>query len=94
VTLFNESRLVFRGLSSYLQRFGGIVAVKRTQLTKEQADWLTKLLQSRPKRGFVDDCTMPGEVADVLVQKGLVRWWRRGAMEITLDGILAVTRRA
>ena len=40
-----------------------------------------------------DGITVPDEVRDVLAEKGLVRRWRNGAVEITLDGILEVTRR-
>jgi len=32
-------------------------------------------------------------VTELLAEKGLVRRWRNGAVEITLDGILEVTRR-
>jgi hypothetical protein len=61
-------------------------------LTDEQAHWLTRLLQRRPKRGLLDRFSIPCDVQNVLVKKGLV-YWRRRALEITLDGIAAIARR-
>lgn len=63
------------------------------QLSDEQAHWLKRILESRPKRVLFDQLTIPDAVQDVLVEKGLVRRWRNGAVEITLDGIREVTRR-
>jgi len=40
-----------------------------------------------------DGFAVPDDVRDALAEKGLVRRWRNGAVEITLDGILEVTRR-
>jgi hypothetical protein len=63
------------------------------ELSDEQADWLKKILESRPKRVLFDQLSIPDEVQDALVERGLVRRWRNGAVEITLDGIREVTRR-
>jgi hypothetical protein len=63
------------------------------RLSDEQAHWLKRILESRPKRVLFDQLTIPDAVQDVLVEKGLVRRWRNGAVEITLDGIREVTRR-
>lgn len=62
-------------------------------LSDEQAHWLKRILETRPKRVLFDQLTIPDAVQDVLVEKGLVRRWRNGAVEITLDGIREVTRR-
>jgi hypothetical protein len=63
------------------------------QLSEEQIDWLKRILESHPRRTVFDRFTVPDDVRDVLAEKGLVRRWRNGAVEITLDGILEVTRR-
>jgi len=62
-------------------------------LSDEQADWLKRILESQPRRTLFDRFAIPDDVRDVLAEKGLVRRWRNGAVEITLDGILEVTRR-
>ena len=62
-------------------------------LTDEQAHWLRRVLQSRPRSVLFDRFTIPDEVKDSLVEKGLLRLWRNGAVEITLDGIRAITIR-
>jgi hypothetical protein len=61
-------------------------------LTDEQARWLAKLLLSRPRNGEVDNLSMPDDVHDVLAAKGFLQW-KKGAMEITLDGIKEVASR-
>jgi len=61
-------------------------------LTDEQAHWLARVLQTRPKRGLLEQFTVPFEVQNALVEKGLLKW-RRSVLEITLDGIRAVARR-
>jgi len=63
------------------------------ELSDEQADWLKRILESHPRRTMFDGFAVPDDVRDVLAEKGLVRRWRNGAVEITLDGILEVTRR-
>ena len=63
------------------------------ELSDEQANWLKRILESHPRRNMFDGFTVPDDVRDVLAEKGLVRRWRNGAVEITLDGILEVTRR-
>jgi len=63
------------------------------ELSDEQADWLKRILESHPRRTMFDGFAVPGDVRDALAEKGLVRRWRNGAVEITLDGILEVTRR-
>jgi len=62
-------------------------------LTDEQAHWLRRVLQSRPRSVLFDRFTIPDEVKDALVEQGLLRLWRNGAVEITLDGIRAITQR-
>jgi hypothetical protein len=61
-------------------------------LTDEQAFWLTRLLRSRPRSGVIDQFTIPDSVHDVLLEKGLLQW-KRGRMEITLDGIREIAHR-
>jgi hypothetical protein len=61
-------------------------------LTDEQARWLAKLLLARPRRGEPDSLVMPDDVHDVLAAKGFLQW-KKGAMEITLDGIKEVASR-
>jgi hypothetical protein len=63
-------------------------------LAEEHVYWLKKLLKRRPRGGYLfDQLRMPDAILDTLVEKGLVRWWRAGAMEITLDGIREVAKR-
>jgi len=62
-------------------------------LTDEQAHWLRRVLQSRPRSVLFDRFTIPEEVKEALVEKGLLRLWRNGAVEITLDGIREMTQR-
>lgn len=62
-----------------------------SDLTEEQAYWLRRVLESRPKHGVLDTFTIPHEVYHVLIGKGLIRWHHR-AVEITLDGIRAIAR--
>jgi hypothetical protein len=61
-------------------------------LTDHEAHWLMRLLQRRPRNGLLDEFTMPDPVHHALVEKGLMHW-RRGKMEITLDGIRVIGRR-
>jgi hypothetical protein len=61
-------------------------------LTDDEARWLMRLLHSRPKNGQLDQFAMPDPVHNALVEKGLMHW-RRGKMEITLDGIREIGRR-
>ena len=62
-------------------------------LTDEQALWLQRIYQSRENSSLFDHLVVPNDVQDVLVQKGLVRRWRNGSVEITLGGIREVARR-
>ena len=61
-------------------------------LSDEQSYWLKRVLRSRPKVGLLDRFTIPEDVQDVLLEKGLVRLWRNGAVEITLVGICQILR--
>jgi len=61
-------------------------------LTDEQAHWLAKLLVTRPRSGEPDHFIIPDDVHDVLAAKGFIQW-KKGAMEITLDGIKEVASR-
>ena len=60
-------------------------------LTEEQAHWLRRVLQKRPKRGELDVFTIPDDVHNALIEKGLIRWVR-GKVEISLEGIRAISR--
>ena len=60
-------------------------------LTDEQARWLRRVLETRPKRGGLDVFTIPDDVHDALVEKGFIRWVR-GQVEISLEGIRAISR--
>jgi len=60
-------------------------------LSEQEAFWLMRLLRSRPRHGLLDQFTIPDEVHDSLVEKGLIQW-RRRQVEITLDGIRAIGR--
>jgi len=70
-----------------------VQALSTQELSEEQADWLRRILESQPRRTLFDRFAIPDDVRDALAEKGLVRRWRNGAVEITLDGILEVTRR-
>ena len=61
-------------------------------VTDEQARWLRALLESRPKKPASGPFRMPDEVHRALFEKGLVQW-KRGGMEITLEGIHLIARR-
>lgn len=61
------------------------------ELTREQAYWLARVLATRPKDGPLDSFTIPDAVHDRLVAGGFI-YWRRGALEITLDGICEIAR--
>lgn len=63
------------------------------QLTNEQARCLQKILQSRADPTVLEQFAVPDELLDVLVDKGLVRRWRDGSVEITLGGMREVARR-
>lgn len=69
---------------------GWIVADFR-DLTEEQARWLRRVLQVRPKRGGLDVFTIPDEIHEALMKKGFIRWVH-GQVEISLEGIRAISR--
>ena len=60
-------------------------------LTEEQAHWLRRVLQTRPKRGGLDVFTIPDNVHDALIGKGFIRRIH-GHVEISLEGIRAISR--
>jgi len=60
-------------------------------VTEDQAIWL-RVLESREYEGLSDRIEMPDEILDALVEKGLVRRWRDGAIAITLGGIREVAQ--
>jgi hypothetical protein len=62
-------------------------------LTDDQARWLKTILESRPNKSLFDRLPIPEDVRDVLVEKGLVRHWRNGDVEITLAGMVEVAHR-
>lgn len=61
-------------------------------LSDDQAHWLQRVLESRPKKGFLDEFEIPHDVYNALVAKGLI-WLPHGVVEITPDGIRALARR-
>jgi len=60
-------------------------------VTEDQAIWL-RVLESREYEGLSDRIEIPDEIIDALVEKGLVRRWRDGAIAITLGGIREVAQ--
>ena len=60
-------------------------------LTEEQAHWLRRVLQTRPKRGGLDVFTIPEKVHEALIGKGFIRRIH-GQVEISLEGIRAISR--
>lgn len=60
-------------------------------VTEDQATWL-RILESREYEGLSDRIAIPDDVVDALVEKGLVRRWRDGAIAITLGGIREVAQ--
>ncbi|HSC11195.1 MAG TPA: hypothetical protein VLC97_09500 [Rhodanobacteraceae bacterium] len=60
-------------------------------VTEDQATWL-RVLESREYEGLSDRIEIPDEIIDALVEKGLVRRWRDGAIAITLGGIREVAQ--
>ncbi len=60
-------------------------------VTEDQATWL-RILESREYEGLSDPIEIPDEILDSLVEKGLVRRWRDGAIAITLGGIREVAQ--
>ena len=60
-------------------------------VTEDQAIWL-RVLESREYEGLSDRIEIPDEILDALVEKGLVRRWRDGAIAITLGGIREVAQ--
>ena len=61
-------------------------------VTEDQAEWL-RILETREYEGLSDRIEIPDEVVEALVEKGLVRRWRDGAIAITLGGIKEVAQR-
>jgi hypothetical protein len=60
-------------------------------VTEDEATWL-RILESRQYEGSSDRITIPDDVLDALLEKGLVRRWRDGAVAITLGGIKEVAQ--
>jgi hypothetical protein len=60
-------------------------------VTEDQAVWL-RILETREYEGSSDRIEIPDEVVNALVEKGLVRRWRDGAIAITLGGIKEVAQ--
>jgi hypothetical protein len=83
-----------RGIPAMIDRHlqGDGAVMDPHDLTDEQAHWLARVLQTRPKRGLLEQFTVPFDVQNALVEKGFLKW-RRSALEITLEGIRAVARR-
>ena len=68
------------------------VAYVTALLNDEQAHWLRRVLETRPKKNhLLDRFTIPPEIQKALAQNGLIRW-RRDLIEITLDGIREIAR--
>lgn len=60
-------------------------------VTEDEARWL-RILETRQYERLSDPITVPEEVLDSLVAKGLARRWRDGGVEITLGGIREVAQ--
>ena len=60
-------------------------------ITEDQAHWL-RILENIQYEGLSDRITIPDDVVDVLVDKGLVHRWRDGTVAITLGGIREVAQ--
>jgi hypothetical protein len=71
---------------------GGFRMTDAHDLSDEEAFWLMRLLRSRPRHGPLIQLTIPAEVHNALLDRGLIQW-RRRQVEITLDGIRAIGRR-
>lgn len=56
------------------------------ELTEEQAYWLRRVLDRRPRDGLLDTFVIPDTIHDELIARQLIHW-RRGLVEITLEGI-------
>ena len=63
----------------------------RSELDDEQAYWLRRVLETRPRIGAREMVNIPDPVHDTLVDKGFIRR-REELVEITLDGINAIAR--
>ena len=59
-------------------------------LTEEQARWLGRIIEAKPKEGPM--IVVPDDVHDALTEKGLVQW-RHGLLEATAEGIRQWVRR-
>lgn len=70
------------------QDLRGLTMQNLDYLTGAQAVWL-RILESCGYEGLPDGITIPDDELDALVEKGLVRRLRDGAIEITLGGIRA-----
>jgi len=71
--------------------YGGLTMQYPQFVTEDQASWL-RILESRQYEGLSDPITVPDDVLDALVAKGLVRRWRDGDIAITLAGIREVAQ--
>ena len=60
-------------------------------VTEDQAAWL-RILERREYEGLNDCIVIPEDVLEALVEKGLVRRCRDGAIAITLGGIREVAQ--
>jgi len=60
-------------------------------VTEDEAAWL-RILEKREYEGLSDRITIPDDVLNALLEKGLVRRWRDGAVAITLGGIREVAQ--
>lgn len=62
-----------------------------SELNDEQAYWLRRVLETRPRLGLRELVAIPETVHDMLVDKGFIRR-RQEIVEITLEGINAIAR--
>lgn len=63
----------------------------RSELDDEQAYWLRRVLETRPRLGPRELVAIPETVHGTLVDKGFIRQ-RQEMVEITLEGINAIAR--
>ena len=73
------------------QNLWGLTMQDLHYVTEDQAVWL-RALESRQYEGVSDRITIPDDVLEALVEKGLVRRWRDGDIAITLGGIREVAQ--
>jgi hypothetical protein len=75
------------------ENYRGLTMQEPIDLPDEQLSWLKQLLNSHVKNALHERVRIPADIRDALVERGLVRLWRNGDVEITLAGMVAVAHR-